>query len=108
MSVKAGQAQSWLKSNYSKLLLLLALLFLIGSSMYLFVNVDGISETLAKHGRLHYEVQPDQKVSSIDIDAYDNALKALQSPYQSTQQVKRMMVSELRVGMCALREADSF
>ena len=96
MSETAKVKSSWINQNYDKLILVVVLLALLASSLFLVFSIGKDRKALAEAmwQQTGAEVK---KAQPIDMTAFQAMGEQLATPFQSTQVVSRMMVSELRV-----------
>ena len=96
MSETSRVKSSWLNQNYDKLILVVVLVVLLASALFLVFSIGKDRRALAEATweQLGSEVK---KAQPIDMASYQLIKTQIDQPFQATQTVSRMMVSELRV-----------
>ena len=96
MSETSRVKSSWLNQNYDKLILVVVLVVLLASALFLVFSIGKDRRALAEATweQLGSEVK---KAQPLDMASYQLIKTQIDRPFQATQTVSRMMVSELRV-----------
>ena len=96
MSETAKVKSSWINQTYDKLILVVVLLALLASALFLVFSIGKDRRALveATWEQTGSEVK---KAQPIDMSPFHLIEMQIDKPFQSTQTVSRMMVSELRV-----------
>jgi len=87
---------SWISQNYDKLILVIVLVALLGSALFLFMQIDSKRKELTE-ARWEQSSAPPKEAVPIDLTSYDTQLSALDHPFSMSIRSNRMMISELRV-----------
>ena len=90
-------SSSWLHQNYEKLILFVVLVLLMGSALFLVLQI-GHGQKILEEARWEQPEGSMKSVQPLDLQAYETIRATLTQPFQSTQTASRLMVSELRVG----------
>ncbi|HPG01176.1 MAG TPA: zinc ribbon domain-containing protein [Kiritimatiellia bacterium] len=96
MSASPRNRTSWLNQNYDKLILIVVLIGLLGSALFLVVQIGRVRQSLAEAKWERPDVQP-KMVQPIDLAEIDKTRAAFASPFQSGEFTNRLMTSEIRV-----------
>lgn len=96
MSTAPKHRTSWISQNYEKLILVVVLAALLGSALFLFLQIDSKRKELTE-ARWEQPLTPPKEAAPIDLATYNAQLQALDHPFNMPVHSNRMMVSELRV-----------
>lgn len=91
-----GDAGAWLKQNYDKLLVVLALVALLGSAVYLLLKISGETADIEAGA---WEIRGSKSpAKAVDLSGFESNLVFLAEPFVgSTPTTNVLMVSEIRV-----------
>jgi hypothetical protein len=89
-------ASSWFSQNYDKLILVVVLILLMGSALFLVWQI-GRGQKILTEARWEQPEGSMKGVQPLDMKAYDELQTTLSRPFQISQTVTRLMVSEVRV-----------
>lgn len=87
---------NWFLQNYEKIILIFVLTGLLGSALFLILEISATKQELTE-ARWEKPQLPPKMVAPVDLATSEQALAAIHKPIQAGSHSNRLMVSELRV-----------